>query len=148
MWAAFAGQRIYLDTNIVIHAVEGRHQWIETTREMLDAIDQAQFDAVTSELAIAEVMTKPLAINDYDQITRYQRFFSPNSALKMVPVDRPVLFAAAKLRGEAGFKLADAIHVATARHAVCQYFLTQDERLGRGLDAGLTWLSLSEVAKP
>lgn len=146
-WSAYTGSKVYLDSNIIIHAVENGHASAAIAVALLDAIDVFSVIAVTSELTIAEVMSKPYMRNDSELIARYERFFSPRSALKMVPVDRDILFAAAKVRADKSAKLADAIHVTTARLAGCNYFLTQDERLGRSLGAELTWLSLTEVSK-
>lgn len=147
MWSAFADQKIYLDSNILIYAVEGQHRWKQATEQMLDAIDRSIFLAVTSELALAEVLVKPIEDGDKDLIETYQRFFSPNSAVKTLPVDRAVLLTAAEVQGQTGTKLADAIHVATARQSGCHYFLTEDDRLGRALGRGLEWLGLAQVEK-
>jgi predicted nucleic acid-binding protein len=144
MWSAYANRAIYLDSNIIIYAIEGANRFLNASQAMVDAIDRRIFRAVTSELTIAEVLSKPLALKDNDLVSKYERFFAPNSALLMPSVDRDPLLAAARLRGQSGLKLFDAIHVAAARLSGCDYFLTQDERLGRAIDQP-KWLKLSEV---
>jgi predicted nucleic acid-binding protein len=147
MWSVFASQTIYLDSNIFIHALEGGPRWAQVTAQMLDEVDRLIIASVTSELTIAEVMTKPLATGNSELIAKYERIFQPNSALGMVPINREIPLPAAQVQARAGTKLADAIHVATAYHTGCRYFLTQDDRLGRAFDRGLTRLSLADVEK-
>jgi predicted nucleic acid-binding protein len=52
---------------------------------------------------------------------------------------------AAQLQGQLRMKLFDEIHVAAARLAGCENFLTEDERLGRALAGEPKWLRLSDV---
>jgi uncharacterized protein len=145
MWSAYAGQLIYLDSNIVIYALEESSDWPDAVRALLDAIDASQIRAVTSELTLAEVMTKPLQSSSPEHLSKYKQFLSPTGALWMPSVSRDVLTAVAALRATTGLKLFDAIHVATAQSTHCDYFLTQDERLGRALADRPKWLKLSEI---
>ena len=80
MWSAYANRTIYLDSNIIIYAIERGYRWADTTQSMLAAIDNRIFRAVTSELAIAEVLSKPLARGDQDEIAKFENF-SPPAAL-------------------------------------------------------------------
>jgi predicted nucleic acid-binding protein len=145
MWWAHANRTIYLDANIIIYAIERGYRWADTTQSMLAAIDGRLFRAVTSELAIAEVLSKPLALGNLDEIAKFEHFFSPRSALEMAAVDRHTLRLAAQLQGQLRLKLFDAIHVATARISGSDYFLTEDDRLGRALADEPAWLRLSDV---
>lgn len=146
MWSAYANRTIYLDSNIIIYAIERGYRWADLTQSMLAAIDSRLFRAVTSELAIAEVLSKPLTLGDQNEIAKFDHFFSPRSALETPVVDRHTLRLAARLQGQLRLKLFDAIHVATARLSGCDYFLTEDERLGRALADELKWLRLSDVS--
>jgi predicted nucleic acid-binding protein len=143
-WDRFAGEAIYLDTNIVIFAIEAHLPWSTILRPLFEAIDRGTIRAVTSELTIAEVLTKPIELGSDALIERYQELFAPSSVLKMIPIDRAVLALAAEIRGQLQIKLIDSIHVATARLPACHRFLTQDERLGRALADEPHWLHLRE----
>jgi predicted nucleic acid-binding protein len=145
MWPVTTGQAVYLDSNIFIYAVQKSDHWAKPAEVLLKAIDEQKVRAVASELVLAEVLSKPFALGNTTQIEQYQRLLSSGTGLSMVNVSRDVLVLAAQLRGEMGFKLFDAIHVATARFARCDYFLTQDERLGRALSDQPRWLKLSEI---
>ena len=139
------GQTVYLDSNIFIYAVQKSDHWTGPAEALFSAIDEQKVRAVASELVLAEVLPKPFALGNTRHIEQYQRLLSSASGLSMVNVNREVLVLAAQLRGEIGFKLFDAIHVATARFARCDYFLTQDERLGRALSGRPGWLRMSEI---
>jgi uncharacterized protein len=147
MWSRYDGQAIYLDTNILIYAVEGQNEWSGLTKELFLRIDRKLLRTVTSELALAEVLVKPIARNDTVVIDKYRELLAPDSVIDVLPVGRSILSQAAQLRASLKLKLFDAIHVATARAAQCDLFMTHDERLGHAVTASLPWLSLSEVSK-
>ena len=67
----------------------------------------------------------------------------PSASLQMLPVNRDVLVAAARLRAETSIKLPDAIHAATAQITGCSYFLTNDTRVK--IIPGLAILSLTQL---
>jgi predicted nucleic acid-binding protein len=143
-WGALEGHSLYLDTNIIIMAVERGYRWTEQLRDLFARIEKCDIRAVTCDLALAEVLAKPLALNAEDLVKTYELLFSVQSALETVPVSRAVLRDSARLQGELGIKLADAIHVAASIRTNCQFFLTNDERLGRKL-ASPRWLSLPDI---
>ncbi|MDF3812328.1 MULTISPECIES: type II toxin-antitoxin system VapC family toxin [Rhodopseudomonas] len=137
---------IYLDANFFIYAIEQGSRWTEVMRKILSAIDAKALRAVTSELTIAEVMPKPVALRNPDYISKYEVLFSPPSPIVTLPVSRDILLACCHVQAELGIKPMDAIHVATAKSAGCHYFLTEDHRLGRTLTGDLTWLKMSDLA--
>jgi predicted nucleic acid-binding protein len=147
MWDGFTGDRLYLDSNIVILAVETGNQWTDMLRLLFEAIDRNEIRAVTSEMTIAEVLAKPLALGATDVIAQYEALFVENSQLETIEIDRAILRSAAGLQGRLGVKLIDAIHAATALEARCDFFVSNDIRLGRRLDVP-RWLSLGDVASP
>ena len=147
MWKRFNGQRLYLDTNIIIYAIEQGNRWTELLRALFAAIDRGEVRAVTSELTIAEVLTKPYAVGADDLVQRYQTVLSGEGALHVVPVDRSVLDPAAQLRAQTRLKLMDAIHIATAIDRLCDACLSNDIRLGGSMPSGLQFASLSGVSE-
>lgn len=145
MRSAIAGSVLYLDSNIFIYALEKSRQWDEAAEELLGAVEDGHVRAVASELVLAEVLAKPFADRNAAHIAQYQRLLSSGGGLTMAGISRDVLVLAAQLRGENNLKLFDSIHVATARSNGCDYFMTQDERLGRALADQPKWLKLSEI---
>jgi predicted nucleic acid-binding protein len=145
MWPSLAGETIYLDTNVIIFAIEAGNPWTELLRGLFQAIDKRTVHALTSELTIAEVLTKPMALGAQDLIEKYDRLLSPSSSIAVVPIDRSILRTAADLRGRLGVKLMDAIHIGTAKACGCQSFLTHDASLGRKAESEIRWLDLPDA---
>ncbi|HJU04689.1 MAG TPA: PIN domain-containing protein [Nitrospiraceae bacterium] len=121
--------RLYLDTNIFIYALEGYPEFSPVLIKLLEAIDQHEIHAVTSELTLAEVLVKPLLDRSVERQAAYHQALQPSASLNVIPVTRDVLIAAAQLRAQHALKLPDAIHVATAQLTQCERLLTNDTRL-------------------
>ncbi len=136
------GSRVYLDSNLFIYALEARSRFTAALTEFFSGIDAGRVNAVTSELALAELMVKPLKFGDQRIITVYQEFLQAREHFEIRPVDRATLVDAAQLRGQLNLRFPDAIHAATARRAQCQFFLTNDRRLK--ILEGITVVLLSE----
>lgn len=126
--ARVVGQRIYLDANIFIYALEEIEPWAEITRQLLSAIDGGECYAITSELTVAECLVKPLELGRADIVQTYLNFLQNRRSLSVVPVMREILIEAAKLRASGRIKLPDAIHIATALQQGSNLFLTNDQR--------------------
>jgi len=60
------GERIYLDTNIFIYALEAYPEFVSALTSLFVAIDEGKLRAVTSELTLAEVLIKPMMDNNED----------------------------------------------------------------------------------
>lgn len=127
--AACRGRRVYLDSNIFIYAVEGVPAVAEAVGELLDLIDAAATAAATSELTLAEVLVKPLESNRDDIARIYEDLLQSSPGLTVVPIDRSILVAAARLRAQLTLRLSDAIHVATAVAADCELFVSNDRKV-------------------
>ena len=124
-----AGSRLYLDTNILIHFVEGHATHMDALRQLFAAIDDRAVTAVTSELTLAEVLVKPLELGRTDVAAVYETLLSDASPIQVAAIDRAVLKQSAAVRARDGGRLFDAVHVATAITTECHYFVTQDTRI-------------------
>jgi predicted nucleic acid-binding protein len=145
MWSGFEGRALYLDTNIIVYAIEGKNPWSDMLRRLFHAVDAHAIHTFTSELTIAEVLAKPFELGAIDLVATYDELLAPDSLVQVIPIDRPILRSAAELCGRMRIKLADAIHVATALQSACEFMLTNDEKFGQRIQAPLQWLSLSHV---
>src|SRR3954447_5943343 len=123
------GRTVYLDANIFIYAVEGYAPEEAFLRELLAALEDGRFPAVTSELSLAEVLVKPLKLGREDVAAAYGELLTASDRLAVLPVDRAILVEVARQRAALGAGMPDAIHVATALAAGCELFLTNDHRL-------------------
>lgn len=139
-----AGQRVYLDANVFIYAVEGSAVFAEVLPPLLAAVAQSTQAAVTSELALAEVLVHPFRDGDRRREEAFTRAVRTHGGLTVVPVSRAVLVEAARLRAAfPTLKLPDAIHAATARLNACGVLLTNDARFAA--IPGVEILQLSEA---
>jgi len=137
------GRRIYLDTNIIVYAVEEPVSLTKGQAALFDAIDEGSVHAFTSELALAECLVHPFAVNDTILAAAYEKFLGGETELKLVPLDRHILIAAAHIRALTKIKLPDAIHVASAMSMGATIFLTADRRIKAPPELQIqTWRSL------
>lgn len=122
------GQRVYLDTNIIIYAVEGYETYAELIKSLLGAMTEREVIAVTSDLTLAEVLVKPKRDGNSKVEQAYRRFLYPTEVLQNSSITREILETAAGIRASSSLKLPDAIHFASAIKHNCDSFLTNDER--------------------
>ena len=125
---AIQGNRIYLDTNIWIYALEAYPAFVQDLTQLFQSIDQGNLSAITSELSLAEVLVKPFQNQDLAQQQMYKQFIRASQNVSVFPVSRDILIEAARLRASFNLKLPDAIHAATALLTQCSTFLTNDQR--------------------
>ncbi|WP_299429966.1 type II toxin-antitoxin system VapC family toxin [uncultured Meiothermus sp.] len=139
-----AGRKTYLDVNVFIYALEGFPEVSHALETLFKAIDSAAIQTVTSELALAEALIKPIQNTNIQHQAFYEMAIRSRRGLEVVPVLRTILLEAARLRGTTGLKLPDAIHLATALSSGCEVFLTNDHRIKH---AGLKTLLLQDFAR-
>lgn len=127
-----AGDRLYLDSNVIIYAAEAPTvPFVDKLRDLLLRIDRGELRGVTSEFTLAEVLVKPIRAGDDRLRNFYQHRLTSSPTLEVAPVSRSVLLMAAQLRAQrSALKLPDAIHAATALTIPCDHFLTHDLRFG------------------
>ncbi len=124
------GERVYLDTNIFIYALEGYPDYLDSLTALFSEIDKGKLKAVTSELTLAEVLVKPVMDNNHHLEIIYLDTIQSSDNLEVIPIDRQILIEAAKMRAQSTtIHLPDAIHLATARINHCSTFITNDKRL-------------------
>jgi predicted nucleic acid-binding protein len=123
------GGKVYLDTNVFIYAVEAVAEYGQAVEALFDLIERGVVEAVTSELALAEALAKPLEVGRFDIAQVYEAMLTTSGWLLVLPVERSVLIEAAKLQAQLKLRLPDAIHIATAIAAGCSAILSNDRRL-------------------
>ena len=141
--SAITGPFVYLDTNIFIYALEAFPEYVVEMTALFDALDSGQFQAVTSELTLAETLVKPIMDNDRVRQAAYEQAIQSVRSLHVVPVNRRILIQAAEIRASSGLRLPDAIHAATSRLASCETFLTNDSQFRSVADLPVVLLSQS-----
>ena len=121
--------RTYVDTNVIISIVEAATPLAPAQMQFLKSVDTGKTEAITSELTLAECLVKPLAERNAAAVAAYLAFLDGRPNFPVIPISRGILLSAARLRGERGLKLPDAIHLATATACGCTVFLSDDRRI-------------------
>lgn len=123
------GDRVYLDANIFIYALEAYPAYANVLAELFDAIDNGEILGVTSELTIAEVLIKPLAEGNFTLQNAYLDAIQSSDTLLTASINRDTLIEAAKIRASnPAIRMPDAIHAATAKIIGCKTIITNDRR--------------------
>jgi predicted nucleic acid-binding protein len=118
---------IYLDANIFIKTFETADALSAALADLMFSSHARREPAfATSELTLAEVLVHPYRHENDWLLQHYDDLLQPSPWLQMGPIIRDVLDAAALLRSHTSLKLPDAIHVSSALHFGCEFFLTGD----------------------
>ena len=124
------GRRVYLDANVFIYGLERNlPPFDHVAAGVLRAVEEGAFDAVTSELSLAECLVKPFQTGSRESVEVYEQSIRSRRRFTVLPISRAILVEAAHIRATSTAKLADAIHVASSRSQNCDLFLTNDQRL-------------------
>lgn len=140
---SFTADRIYLDANVFIYAVEGFPKYAELCVELFEAIDDRAIHAFTSELSLAEVLVKPMCDVNLAAVDAYKAMIRNRPSLEVWQVSRDVLVQAAQIRSVTTCKLPDAIHAATAMAAKADFIFTADQEFKA--PSGLVCITLDEL---
>ena len=138
------GNRVYLDANIWIYALEDVAEYSDSLVALFEAAEKGSLMIFTSELTLAEVLVRSIRENDMAKQTAYTEAITDTGNTTAVPVSRSILLEAAKVRSETRLKLPDAIHAASAIASNCTTFLTNDKQFRTVQD--LHTLLLSQVS--
>jgi len=90
-------------------------------------LDDGEFTAITSELTLVETVVGPRKAGDTATEADYRDFLTPSANFNIQPVSLQVLEKVIELRARHGFKIPDAIHLATGHIEGCDLFITGDE---------------------
>lgn len=116
-----------LDTNIFIYYFEGNEIFGQKAKIIFDQLTDNKLTAVTNITALAELLSSPKLSKKAIKETKKLFLSIPN--LEIYGVDESIAMESAEIRREYGFRLFDAIQLATAKLAKTQVFVTNDERL-------------------
>lgn len=119
-------ERIYLDTNIFIAALQGSGDSAGFAREALRLLSTNPIVGATSEITLAEMLVKdnPVTRRMVERLIR-------GRLVTLYQVTRDILLESATLRRTIRHKLPDAIHIATALGLQCKYILSFDKDMKR-----------------
>lgn len=131
---------VSLDSNIFIYLFEENPRFIKNCWLIFNSLDQGRLKAVTSVISIIEALSYPATPPVLKGI---QEGFKNMSNLTILDVGLNIGLEAARIRREHGFRLPDAVQLATAKLSKAKAFITNDNRLKTY--QGLKIILLSEI---
>ncbi len=134
--------RIALDANIVIYLVENAEPHVERAAAVIDAIAEHGLRATMATLGQVEILTGSARTGDQVVFERVAEEIR-SMEMRFEPLTEAIAEDAAWVRGQGRLKLADAIHVASARASGATALITNDRRIGA--PAGLEVFYLDDL---
>jgi predicted nucleic acid-binding protein len=122
---------LFLDTNIVIYAVEQNPVFGPKARRRLAIARAAGGSIMISDLTRMECLVLPLRVGDVATQQAYHEFFALTTVLPITPA---VCDRAALIRATNRFKPMDSLQLAAAVEHGANVFLTNDVRLNSFTD--------------
>jgi predicted nucleic acid-binding protein len=130
-----AHQRVVVDANVLIYLLQADEGRGKHAQAVIDAIEQGRLSGVLATVGGLEVLTGPAKANDQAGFERTaEEVWS--LPLRVVSLSPTIAEDAAWMRGSDGLRMADAIHLATARADGATALVTNDRRIQsrHGLD--------------
>lgn len=119
-------KKIALDSNVFIYHFEGNPEFTPFTDKIFGNLIQGKIRAITSIISVIETFSLPGTPQTVNEMR--EAFLSlPN--LDVLDVNQEIAFEAAFIRRTYGFRLPDAVQLATARLNKVQAFVSNDTRL-------------------
>lgn len=118
--------RVYPDACVLIYLIEEHPELHPRIDAAVRAVPNLAF--TLSELLRLECRVRPMKQGNRELLEKFDRFFA-NPTHVYIPASRPVFNLATEFRAHHGLRTPDALHLATAIHAECNEFWTNDRRL-------------------
>lgn len=133
---------IGLDTNIFIYYFHKNEDFGESAKEVFKTLATDKKKAVTSIITLTELLSLKMSDTGID-LLRDSFLQTPN--LSIFDTNQKIALEAARIRRIYGFRLPDAIQLATAIHGKADIFITNDSRLKK--IKGIKVILIGEVKK-
>ncbi|MCY4575566.1 MAG: type II toxin-antitoxin system VapC family toxin [Chloroflexi bacterium] len=121
---------IYIDASTLIYSVERVEPYRELLVPMWEQAEAGNLTIVSSPILVIETLVKPLQDGNSEIADQYRSIFASN-AVNLLETSYAVAELAAQVRADAGLKTPDALHAASALHAGCERFITNDTAFRR-----------------
>ena len=119
-------KQVCLDSNLFIYHFEENSEFVSATSFIFDSLSEGTLKASTSIISLIEVLSYPLPPAVLREI---KESFQSLPNLTVYNVESDIAGEAARIRREYGFRLPDAIQLATAVTAKADVFITNDQKL-------------------
>lgn len=123
------GQKIGIDTPILIYLLEKNLQHIDAARELMHRVQSGKYNAIFSSIGLIEILTGPKRQGQYELAARYRETIAHFPNLAIQGINENIVDLASDLRAKYGIATPDAIHIATAIDFGARKFITNDKGL-------------------
>ncbi len=123
------GQKIGLDTQILVYYFEDNQEYADRVEEILLATRSGLFQAVFSSIGVIEILTGVKKQKRLDLAGRYREVFAHFPNLTIGGLNPSITEIASDLSAKYLIKIPDAIHLATAIDFGAEKFITNDADL-------------------
>jgi predicted nucleic acid-binding protein len=137
--------RIFLDTAPIIYLVEAHVDFGARSQAIFMTMDEREIQGIVSPVTLAECLILPIRLQQPSLQANFQDLLLGSDGISLVNIDAAIGAHAAELRVRYGFKLPDALQVATALASHCDAFLTNDRMLARVTELRVLVLADLEV---
>ena len=120
---------VAIDTGPLIYFIEDVAPYADLLEPAFELLSTHRFRVVTSTIALAEILTKPLAEKKYGLVDEIKFTLKSFSTVTMFAIDENLAEAAALVRARYAIRLADALQLAAAIQGEATLFITNDKRL-------------------
>jgi predicted nucleic acid-binding protein len=124
-------RRIYIESAPLIYYIEENPTYVSRIDTIIEAIENTPIDAVSSVIALTEVLIHPLKLGKTKIEQEYRDILINSGQFRLLPVTMSIADSAAGLRARYNLRTPDALHIATAIDDGCDAFLTNDNGLKR-----------------
>lgn len=122
-------KNVFVDTAPFIYYLEHSELYFDKAYRFFTMCHEKGIQIITSAITIEEYCVSPYNNNNAKIVENFDRFLEYMN-VKVIPIDTPIAKQGAKIRAEyKHFKAMDALQVATAIHAHCDMFFTNDKQL-------------------
>jgi len=136
-------RQVGVDTNVLIYFVQNHPQYGEKSAKLFEHIEQGHMSAVTSTLALMEVLVQPYRVKNDPLVNKFYALLTTYPGLSWVPVSLEVADRGAELRARYNLSTPDAIHISTAILGKATAFVGNDKALKKIKEIEI--LTLAEV---
>lgn len=145
LWRHFdRGEKICLDSSILIYYLNRHARYFTYCREVVRAIESGHLTGVISTVSEMEILVDPLAQGQRNIVAAIGALLGRLTRLQILPVDRELARHAAQLRAETRLRGLDAIVATTAIRAGCGRVLGNDREFAKRV-RGVEYLMLNSL---
>jgi len=134
-------QKLGFDTPPFIYLIERHPTYLRLVRDIFARLDAGYLNGYSSVITLIEVLSQPKRTGNIAIERAYSNLLLSSARFSLLRVDEAIAERAADLRARYNLRTPDAIQLATAIHAGCQAFLTNDLALRRVTDQRVLVLS-------